>query len=97
MTYRSSRSGIATHGKFFICQRKRFFFKAIRFDEIPTAALDFNRKLALRKRLEEVKAGHATGIVVLRGGVILGGDSFFYYTGSYSYSRGKWRGVAPAG
>ena len=38
------------------------------------------------------KRGHATGIVVLRGGVIMGGDSFFYYTGSYSQSRGKWRG-----
>ena len=38
------------------------------------------------------KRGHATGIVVLRGGVIMGGDSFFYYTGSYSHSRGKWRG-----
>jgi hypothetical protein len=38
------------------------------------------------------KRGHATGIVVLRDGVILGGDSFFHYTGSYSFSRGKWRG-----
>jgi T3SS negative regulator,GrlR len=38
------------------------------------------------------KRGHATGIVVLRDGVILGGDSFFYYTGSYTFSRGKWRG-----
>jgi T3SS negative regulator,GrlR len=38
------------------------------------------------------KRGHATGIVVLRDGVILGGDSFFYYTGSYSFNRGKWRG-----
>jgi hypothetical protein len=39
-----------------------------------------------------IKQGRATGIVVLRGGVIMGGDSFFYYTGSYSFSRGKWRG-----
>ena len=38
------------------------------------------------------KRGHATGVVVLRGGVIMGGDSFFYYTGSYSYRSGKWRG-----
>jgi hypothetical protein len=38
------------------------------------------------------KRGHATGVVVLRDGVIMGGDSFFYYTGSYSFSRGKWRG-----
>ena len=39
-----------------------------------------------------LKQGRATGIVVLRGGVIMGGDSFFYYNGSYSFSRGKWRG-----
>ena len=39
-----------------------------------------------------LKQGHATGIVVLRDGVIMGGDSFFYYTGSYAFSRGKWRG-----
>jgi hypothetical protein len=38
------------------------------------------------------KQGRATGIAVLQGGRILGGDSFFYYTGSYSFSRGKWRG-----
>jgi hypothetical protein len=38
------------------------------------------------------KRGHATGIVVLRGGVILGGDSFFYYTGSYTFRSGRWRG-----
>jgi hypothetical protein len=38
------------------------------------------------------KRGHATGVVVLIGGRIMGGDSFFAYTGSYSFSRGKWRG-----
>jgi T3SS negative regulator,GrlR len=38
------------------------------------------------------KSGHATGIVVLQDGRIMGGDSFFYYTGSYSFARGKWRG-----
>lgn len=38
------------------------------------------------------KSGHATGVVVLCGGRIMGGDSFFFYTGSYSFSRGKWRG-----
>lgn len=39
-----------------------------------------------------IKQGRATGIAVLQGGRILGGDSFFYYSGSYSFSRGKWRG-----
>ena len=38
------------------------------------------------------KRGHATGVVVLLGGRIMSGDSFFVYTGSYSFSRGKWRG-----
>ena len=38
------------------------------------------------------KSGHATGVAVLHDGRILGGDSFFYYTGSYSHGRGKWRG-----
>jgi hypothetical protein len=38
------------------------------------------------------KRGHATGVLVLLGGRLMGGDSFFYYTGSYSFSRGKWRG-----
>lgn len=38
------------------------------------------------------RRGHATGVVVLEGGRIMGGDSFFYYTGSYSHNRGKWRG-----
>jgi hypothetical protein len=38
------------------------------------------------------RRGHATGVVVLDGGRIMGGDSFFYYTGTYSFSRGKWRG-----
>jgi len=39
-----------------------------------------------------IKRGHATGVVVLQDGRIMGGDSFFYYTGSYSYQRGKLRG-----
>jgi hypothetical protein len=43
-------------------------------------------------KMSGAKRGHATGVVVLRGGVIMGGDSFFYYTGSYSFNRGKWRG-----
>jgi hypothetical protein len=38
------------------------------------------------------KRGHATGIVVLEDGRIMGGDSFFYYTGSYTLKAGKWRG-----
>jgi hypothetical protein len=47
---------------------------------------------SLAIEMSGARRGHATGIVVLRDGVILGGDSYFYYTGSYSHSRGKWRG-----
>src|SRR3954471_2638039 len=36
--------------------------------------------------------GHATGVLMLIDGTIAGGDSHFYYTGTYSADRGKWRG-----
>ncbi len=47
---------------------------------------------ALGIEMNGAKRGRATGVVVLQGGRIMGGDSYFYYTGSYSFSRGKWRG-----
>ena len=36
--------------------------------------------------------GHASGVIVLLDGRIVGGDSHFYYTGSYTADGGKWRG-----
>jgi len=37
--------------------------------------------------------GRATGVIVLLDGKIAGGDSHFYYTGSYTAdNNGKWRG-----
>jgi len=43
--------------------------------------------------MEGGKEGRATGIILLRDGQVLGGDSYFYYTGSYSVtSNNKWRG-----
>ena len=36
--------------------------------------------------------GRATGVIVLLDGQILGGDTHFYYTGSYTAGGGKWRG-----
>lgn len=36
--------------------------------------------------------GHASGVLMLIDGSIAGGDSHFYYTGTYSADRGKWRG-----
>jgi len=47
---------------------------------------------SLTIEMRGIKQGRATGIAVLQGGRILGGDSFFYYTGSYLFTRGKWRG-----
>ncbi len=47
---------------------------------------------ALGIEMNGAKRGRATGVVVLQGGRIMGGDSYFSYTGSYSFSRGKWRG-----
>ncbi|WP_035977025.1 GrlR family regulatory protein [Bradyrhizobium sp. th.b2] len=40
---------------------------------------------------------HATGIIVLLDGRILGGDSHFYYSGSYTFTNGKWRGELTTG
>lgn len=36
--------------------------------------------------------GHASGVIVLLDGRIVGGDSHFYYTGSYTAGHGRWRG-----
>jgi hypothetical protein len=36
--------------------------------------------------------GHASGVLILIDGKIAGGDSHFYYTGTYIADRGKWRG-----
>ncbi|WP_027573408.1 GrlR family regulatory protein [Bradyrhizobium sp. WSM1743] len=42
--------------------------------------------------MRDGKRGQARGVVVLCDGRIMGGDSFFYYTGSYTFRNGKWRG-----
>ena len=36
--------------------------------------------------------GGYTGVVVLRDGSVLGGGWFFYFTGTYSCSGGRWKG-----
>ncbi len=51
-----------------------------------------NGLYAIRIEMSHGKEGRATGIVILLDGRILGGDSFFYYTGSYTFRNGKWRG-----
>jgi hypothetical protein len=37
-------------------------------------------------------SGRNGGVMVLRDGIIRGGDSHFYYIGSYSFADGKWKG-----
>lgn len=37
-------------------------------------------------------SGRNGGVMVMRDGVIRGGDSHFYYTGSYSFAEGRWKG-----
>ncbi|HWZ38209.1 MAG TPA: GrlR family regulatory protein [Bradyrhizobium sp.] len=36
--------------------------------------------------------GGLTGVMLLNGGRILGGDAFFYYVGSYTSEHGRWKG-----
>jgi hypothetical protein len=45
-----------------------------------------------RIEMRDAKRSYATGVLVLYDGRILGGDTHFYYTGSYSFKNGKWRG-----
>ncbi|MFL6836622.1 MAG: GrlR family regulatory protein [Bradyrhizobium sp.] len=47
---------------------------------------------SIQVEMTEGGQGHATGIIVLLDGKIAGGDSHFYYTGTYTADRGKWRG-----
>lgn len=42
--------------------------------------------------MRDGKRGQARGVVVLSDGRIMGGDSYFYYTGHYTFRNGKWRG-----
>jgi hypothetical protein len=42
--------------------------------------------------MREGGRGRATGVIVLLDGKIAGGDSYFYYTGSYTFKNGKWYG-----
>jgi hypothetical protein len=42
--------------------------------------------------MKEGGRGHASGVIVLMDGRIAGGDTHFYYTGSYTAKNGKWRG-----
>jgi hypothetical protein len=43
------------------------------------------------RMLDGVK-GRASGIIILRDGVLLGGDPYFWSVGSYTVGNGTWKG-----
>ena len=51
-----------------------------------------NGLYALRVEIQDGMEGGDNGVVVLCDGTIRGGDSFFYFIGSYTCSGGKWKG-----
>ena len=51
-----------------------------------------NGLYSIRIEMKDGIRGRATGVIVLLNGQILGGDTHFYYTGSYTFKNGKWRG-----
>ena len=51
-----------------------------------------NGLYALSVEVQDGVKGGDNGVVVLRDGTIRGGDSFFYFIGSYSCSGRKWKG-----
>jgi hypothetical protein len=42
--------------------------------------------------MRDGKKGKATGVLMLSYGRIMGGDTYFYYSGSFTFRNGKWRG-----
>jgi hypothetical protein len=51
-----------------------------------------NGLYSIRIEMKDGVSGRATGVLVLFDGHIMGGDTHFYYTGSYTFKDGKWRG-----
>jgi T3SS negative regulator,GrlR len=51
-----------------------------------------NGLYAVRFELQDGIVGGENSVVVLRDGTIRGGDSFFYFVGSYTCSGQKWKG-----
>ncbi len=54
---------ISAHGKFLSRAGQKFFFKAMRLSDVGST-LDFSQKLKLRKRLDDLKNAHTTGLVL---------------------------------
>src|SRR5713101_3895040 len=56
-------SKVISRGKFFSRLDRKFFFKAMRLDAIGDS-FDFNQKLALRRRFDEISKAHTTGLIL---------------------------------
>jgi glycosyltransferase involved in cell wall biosynthesis len=54
---------VTAHGKFLSRAGQKFFFKAMRLPDV-SATLDFGQKLKLRKRLDDLKLAHTTGLLL---------------------------------
>ena len=63
LTESSPTLRVAPHGKFLSRAGQKFFFKAMRLADV-SATLDFSQKLKLRKRLDDLRAAHTTGVVL---------------------------------
>jgi hypothetical protein len=51
-----------------------------------------NGLYALSAEIQDGLEDDDSGVAILRDGTIRGGDSFFYFSGTYSCSGGKWKG-----
>jgi len=58
-----SPSRVIVHGKFLSKADQKFFFKAMRLTDV-SGSLDFGQKLKLRRRLDDLRASHTTGLVL---------------------------------
>ena len=54
---------VTPHGKFLSRAGQKLFFKAMRLADV-SAKLDFTQKLKLRKRLDNLRTAHTTGVVL---------------------------------
>lgn len=61
-----ARHTVAAHAKFFSRSGRKLFLTATRLDGFGTT-LDLNEKLKLRRRLEDLKAAHTTGLILTEG------------------------------
>ncbi len=63
LTSTCSSQRVTPHGKFLSRAGQKFFFKAMRLADV-SGSLDFAQKLKLRKRLDDLRASHTTGLVL---------------------------------